>query len=158
MPTKTETSLPAKRFPLMFDVDAAPKWCPLPADLPLFLRAHVKSNPARWFILDLFQGLDFGGGSSLVELGDVKASSRTGMTRQGIQDVRDDREFKALVRVAPGARKGFVDAKEVRHPDGITTVYDLHKLMLKYNTWLAGKPEASEVLAFGKTKREHIMT
>lgn len=117
---ETEQSLPVKRFPLMFDDGASPQWFPLPADLPVFLRGSAPNNPVRWLIIELFQHLPFEGGTE-VQVTDATLAARTGLTRSAIQDARNSLHFQRLVSVAPG------EPRSTKNPNGIPTVYDLHK-------------------------------
>jgi hypothetical protein len=120
-----------ERFPLMFDEDeeSPHEWFPLPADFPRFLKSiFPRSSQRRDLVLELFQRLDFNGKSTVIRLSDETATKRTGIDRRDIQAQRKSADFNRWVRVVPGEqrKKGY---------EPTATVYDLHKLMLCYNSW-----------------------
>jgi len=128
--SERNTKFLAERFPLMFDADDERygEWFPLPADFPKFLRSVMpKSVVARDLVIELYQRLPFGGGT-VVRIGDEAIERRTGIDRKSIQDARRYLPFQRWVTVVPG---------EKREPgkDPISTVYDLKKLQLRYNSW-----------------------
>lgn len=131
-PEEANANLIAKRFPLMAEgPQDGRQWYPLLDDLPKFLR-HLfpRRVQARELVQELFQHLDYYTPGCVVRLSDAKAAERTGIDRRDLQETRESAAFNRWVRVCPGEvrRAGF---------EPLATVYDLHKLMLAYNSWHA---------------------
>jgi hypothetical protein len=128
--SKPNTAFLRERFPLMYDEDDQNlgQWCPLPADLPLFLRqVFPKSLAARELVLELYQHLPFGGGT-LVSVSDATIARRTGIEKRNVQRTRESAEFRRWVTVCPGEPRRKGEKLQAG-------VYDLRRLMLRYNSF-----------------------